>query len=218
VRLWAEWLIRVSESQISIEAVRAALRANLPFIGVASIVFAAGVAALVLSRLRSRDRLLFWLGIFAGTYGARLSLQNDLVQAAAGPHRRLFTTAILILTYVIPIPYAGFCREMFGSGWKNTISIWYWAQVAFAPVAIAAAEFAHALRWTDRANNVLIIGGTVLTLLHAFLRPGAERPVRSLRWPLLVSGILFLSDNVGLRPARFDLEPLGVLILLAGVG
>jgi phosphoserine phosphatase RsbU/P len=219
VRVWAEWLIQVSERQISFEVVRSALRSNLPFIGVASIVLAAGVAALVLSRLRSRDRLLFWLGIFASVYGVRLFVQNELVQAASKLDSGVFTTAALILTYVIPIAYAGFCREMLGSGWKNTISIWYWAQVAFAPIAIGAAEFAHAQRWTDLANNVLIAGGTVLTLLHVFLGECAERrPVRSLRWPLLVSGILVLGNNVGLRPARFDLEPLGFIILLAGLG
>lgn len=168
MRVWAEWLIEVGDRQISFEAVRGALRSNLPFIGVASIVLTAGAAALVLSRLRSRDRLLFWLGIFASTYGVRLFLQNELIRAASALDARVFTTAVLVLTYIVPIPYAGFSREMFGPGWKNTISIWYWAQVAFAPIAIASVEFVHGRHWTDLANNVLIIGGTLTTLLHTF--------------------------------------------------
>ena len=208
----------MSEPTVSLEVVRSALRANLPYIGVASIVLAAGLASLVLSWLRLRDRLLLWLGVFASLYGVRLFLQNGLVRSAANVDAHVFTVATMVLTYIIPIPYAGFSREAIGAGWKNTLSIWYWSEVAFAPVAIAAAELGHWFRWTDHANNILIIGGTLLTFLHVFLRPELERATRRLRWPLLISGALVLGNNVGLRPARFDLEPFGFLIVLAAFG
>ncbi len=203
---------------IPIQVVQSALRANLPFFAVASIVFAAGITSLVLSRLRSRDRLLGWLGTFAILYAVRLFVQNDLLQTATGANRRDFAVAALVLTYVIPIPYAGFSRELLGAGWKSSISIWFRLQIAFAPLAIAAAELAHQLRWTSLANNVLIVAGTLLVLLHLFLRSSTDTAVKSLRWPVLLSSVLVLLDNLGLRPTRADLEPLGFLILLAGLG
>jgi phosphoserine phosphatase RsbU/P len=208
----------LSYSSISLEVVRSALRINLPFFAVASIVLAAGIASIVLSRLRSRDRLLAWLGVFAVLYAVRLFVQNDLLQTAIGANRQIFRVAALVLTYIIPIPYAGFSRELFGSGWKRSISIWFRVQIAFAPIAIAAAELGHQFRWTDLANNILIVAGTLLILLHLFLRRCADASFKTLRWPVLLSSVLVLLNNFGLQPARVDLEPLGFLTLLAGLG
>lgn len=190
---------------------------NLPFIAIASVVLAVGFASLVLSRLRSRDRLLLWLGIFASLYAVRLFLQNDLVRRASGLEIPVFTLSTLVLTYIIPIPYAGFSRELLGRGWKNSISIWLWVQIAFAPLAIAAATAAHQLRWTTLANNVLIVGGTLLMLLHIFSRRSPEFSRAALKWPLLLMSVLVLLNNLRLWPSKIDLEPVGFFILLAGL-
>ena len=211
-------LIGLSPSSIPLEVVRSALRIGLPFFAVAAIVLAAGLTSIVLSRLRSRDRLLRWLGIFAVLYAVRLFVQNGLLQTAIGADREVFGVTALVLTYIIPIPYAGFSRELLGTGWKNSISLWFHLQIAFAAIAIAAAEFANQLRWTNLANNILIIGGTLLVLLHVFSRATVDASIKSLRWPLLVSSVLVLLNNIGLPLTRVDLEPLGFLTLLAGLG
>ena len=211
-------LIGLSPSSIPLDVVRSALRIGLPFFAVGAIVLAAGLASIVLSRLRSRDKLLRWLGIFAVLYAVRLFVQNELLQTAIGANRQVFGVTALVLTYIIPIPYAGFSRELLGTGWKNSISLWFNLQIAFASIAIAAAEFANQLRWTNLVNNILIVVGTLLVLLHVFLRATVDVSIKSLRWPLLVASVLVLSDNLGLPPARVDLEPLGFLILLAGLG
>src|SRR5579871_879361 len=46
-----------------------ALQAELPFVALATLVSAVGLAALMLWRLRSRDPLLLWLGVLASLYG-----------------------------------------------------------------------------------------------------------------------------------------------------
>lgn len=205
-------------SAIPLEVVRTALRTQLPFIAVAAILLAAGIASIVLSRLRSRDRLLLWLGIFASLYGLRLLVQNDLVRTATGTNPDVFRFLNLGLTYIIPIPYAAFARELFGSGWRRSITIWLWAQIAFALLAIAFFAWTHQEHPTDLVNNVLIIGGTLLLLLHLFLHRSPELSANSLKWPILGAGIFVLANNVGFRPANVDLEPLGFLMLLTGLG
>ena len=202
---------------IPIHALRE-LRIGLPFIAVAAIVLAAGLASMVLSRLRSRDRLLLWLGIFASLYGMRLFEQNNLLQTATGANPGVFRWMDLCLTYVIPIPFAAFARELLGAGWRRSFAIWFWAQVIFAPLSIAIVVFTHDKHATDLVNKYLIIGGTLLMLLHLFLARLGESSAKSLKWPMLVAGLLVLGNNVGLRPASFDAEPLGFLVLLVALG
>ena len=49
-------------------------------------------------------------------------------------------------------------------------------------------------------------------------REGSDLFVNSLKWPLIVFGILVVLTNRGFRPAGIDIEPVGFLILLAGLG
>lgn len=64
------------------QVVNAALRTNLPFFGIACVTLLAGFFALLLWRLRSRDRLLLWVGVFSILYATRLFIQNELVRDA----------------------------------------------------------------------------------------------------------------------------------------
>jgi phosphoserine phosphatase RsbU/P len=205
-------------SSIPIEIVRTALRTHLPYVAVAAVVFAAGIASTVLSRLRSRDRLLLWLGVFASLYGLRLFVQNDLIRTAIGADRTIFWFTELCLTYVIPIPYAAFARELLGKGWRQSIAIWLWVQIAFAPLSIAFVAWTRDKHATDHVNNVLIIAGTLLVVLHLFLRRSPEPTLDSLKWPMLVASVLVFGNNLGFQPAHFDAEPLGFLVLLAALG
>jgi sigma-B regulation protein RsbU (phosphoserine phosphatase) len=208
----------VDPDSIPRQLVNAALRTNLPFFGIACITLVAGISSLLLARLRSRDRLLLWVGIFSVLYATRLFVENELVRDAANVPGRTFIPWALCITYVINIPYALFARELVGRGWKGTIAIWLWLEVAFAVIAIPTALLAHQLYWADRINSALVVGGTLLILLHVLGRNSANSFAASLTWPLLVFGILVVLENKGVRPAGLDLEPVGFLILLAGLG
>ncbi len=198
--------------------VDAALRANLPFFGIACVALIVGLASLLLAIFRSRDRLLLWVGCLSVLYAVRLIVDNDLVQGALQIHGHELSPWVLLLTYLIPIPFALFARELFGHGWKRSISIWFWIEVAFAVVAIPTALFAHQEFWTNLINGVLVIGGTMLILLHVLAAgKNSDYFVNSLKWPLIIFGVLVVLTNRGFRPGGFNIEPVGFLILLAGL-
>src|SRR5260370_20519097 len=108
--------------------VQRAMQSGLPSVALATIVLAAGLAASVLSRLRSRNPLLRWFGIFALLYGLRLFLVNDLMDTAIGISGQSLGVAVSVITYSIPVPYALFLRELFGDGWKKLILMWLGAE------------------------------------------------------------------------------------------
>jgi hypothetical protein len=144
---------------------------NLTFIGIASVVLVAGVSLLLLAVIRSCQRVLFWVGIFSILYAIRVFIQNALVHAAIGASEERFALWSLCLTYVIPIPYALSARELFGAGWKRSISAWLWIEIAFAAAAIPLALLSRKSDLTDLTNNILVIGGTLLVLLHVLSPP-----------------------------------------------
>ncbi len=200
------------------QVVDEALRANLPFFGIACVTLLAGVSALLLAWLRSRDRLLLWVGVFSVLYATRLFLQNELVRDAFNAPGQEFVPWALCITFVINIPYALFARELLGRGWKGVVEIWLWLFVTFAVIAIPTALFAHQFYWTNVINSLLVVSGTLLILLHVLIARKASNPfAASLLWPLLIFGILVLLENKGIRPAGLDIEPAGFLILLAGL-
>ncbi|MBV9761562.1 MAG: PP2C family protein-serine/threonine phosphatase [Acidobacteriaceae bacterium] len=204
---------------VSRPAVHAALRANLPFFAIACVVLIAGAASLLLSRLRSRDRLLFWLGIFSLLYGLRLLLLNELVRASLGLSFNDVAPWVFGITYVISLPYALFARELFGRAWRRAFEVWYWAALAFAVFAVPFAFSGRPLNALNFLNSALVTSGTLLLLIHLLWRrsdPSAF--ARSLTWPLVICGLLILLQNRGIQPWGFNTEPVGFLILLAGLG
>ncbi len=200
---------------IPYDQLRSALAFWQPYLVVASICVAAGLTALGLSLLRSRDRLLLWIGIFTMLYGLRLFWENDLVRIAFGvPSLRM---PIAVITYLIPIPYVLFVRELLGRGWKSSIQIWLWVQIVFAPVAILAGSLDGYSNLLGQVNSILIIGGTALTFAPLLLtRAGTSLPP-ALRYSIFSFLLVALANNLGFRPAGHNIEPLGFLVLIAGL-
>lgn len=196
-----------------------ALRENLPFFGIACFCLLAGISALLLARLRSRDRLLLWTGIFSTLYALRLFVQNELVRAAFKAPGREFQPWALGITYLINIPFALFARELLGRGWKGAITLWFWLEVAFAALAIPTVFLEQQPKWTDITNHVLVISGTILILLHVLVerRRAVNSFVAFLLWPLLVFGFFVFLENYGVRPRGVDIEPVGFAVLLSGL-
>jgi len=187
-------------------------------VALATIVMAAGLAASVLSRLRSRDPLLRWFGIFALLYGLRLFTENTLVGVATGISRQSLLAATRVITYSIPIPYALFFREFgewYGAGWKRLISIWVWAQVVFAPLAIMTAVIGGYPAPAELANTVLVSAGTSAALLEVWRRSRPDPGRAVLKYSLTVGLVCVLLTNLGL--AGNSVEPLGFLVLLCGL-
>jgi phosphoserine phosphatase RsbU/P len=208
----------VSPDLIPRQVVYSALRTNLPFFAGACIIILAGVCSLALARLRSRDRLLLWVGVFSVLYGTRLLIQNELVRDAFNAPGREYVPWALCITYSINIPFWLFARELLGPGWKRSIVLWVWFSVAFAIVAIPTAFLGGNAYWVDPLNGLLVVGGTVLILAHILVERRTGNPLAaSLLWPLLIFGVFVVLENKGVRVGGHSIEQIGFLILLAGL-
>ncbi len=103
--------------------VNSALRLNLPYFAVACAIAIGGTCSLLLARLRSRERLLLWVGVFSMLYAARLFIQNELVRDAFNAPGAEYMPFFLSITYAINIPFALFALELLGDGWKASIKL-----------------------------------------------------------------------------------------------
>jgi sigma-B regulation protein RsbU (phosphoserine phosphatase) len=200
------------------DQLRSALALCLPYVAIAALCLAAGLGAFALSLLRSRDRLLLWVGVCATLYSLRLFAQaiweNDLIWNAFGvPSLR---GPIDLVTYVIPIPLMLFFRELLGSGWKSSIQIWLWIQVAYVPFAILAGSVAGYSHAVGLVNRILTIGMIALLLAHLFAR-NADSVSLALRYCFLVFLLFVLANNLGFWPAGRNPEPFGALVLIGGL-
>ena len=200
------------------QVVNSALRVNLPYFAVACAIAMAGACSLLLTRLRSRDRLLLWVGVFSILYAARLFIQNELVRSAFNAPGAEYVPLALSVTYAINIPFALFALELVGRGWKASIATWVWLCSVFAVIAIPVCLITHELHWVDVANEVLVVGGTLLLLLHLFIaRRMGNSLAASLVWPLVFFAVCVFLENEGFRIRGLSIEPGGFLVLLIGL-
>src|SRR5580658_514415 len=96
-------------------------------------------ASIVLSFLRSRDRLLLWLGVFILFYGTRLMMLSRLVQAATGFAGPPAENVVWAISACIQFPGALFFRELLGIAWRKVTTTWLWIQATAAPIGIVIA-------------------------------------------------------------------------------
>jgi sigma-B regulation protein RsbU (phosphoserine phosphatase) len=202
------------------QVVVTALRLQLPYFAAACIIAVGAVCSLVLARLKSRDRLLLWVGIFSMLYAARLFVQNELVRAAFNSPGTDYLPFALAMTYAINVPFAFFGLELLGRGWKDSLAIWSWLCIGFAIVAVPLSLIVrHELHWVNLVNGVLVMGGTLLVLLHVVIaRRRGNQLAASLLWPLLFCGACVLLENEGFQIGGQTIEPIGFLVLMIGLG
>jgi sigma-B regulation protein RsbU (phosphoserine phosphatase) len=123
------------------------------------------------------------------------------------------------MTYLINVPLGLFAMELLGRGWKGSIAKWVWLCGAFAVIAIPSSLLLHYPRWVGVANGSLVVGGTLLLLLHvARAHRTGNLLSASLIWPLMLFGACILLENGGFRFRGLSIEPVGFLVLLIGLG
>jgi sigma-B regulation protein RsbU (phosphoserine phosphatase) len=211
--------VSVDSDVIPRHIVNSALRLNLPYFAVACAIAIGGACSFLLARLRSRDRLLLWVGILSILYAGRLFVQNELVRDAFNSPGTEYLPFAFCITYAINIPFALFALELFGRGLAASIKIWVWLCSAFAVIAMPTCLLAHQPQWVDVANKVLVVGGTLLLLFHASIpRRAGNTLAASLVWPLAFFGVFVILQNEGFTVRGLSIEPIGFLILLIGLG
>lgn len=194
------------------------LHRDLPLVMLAAVILAAGLASCILWSLRARDPLLLWLGIFASLYGARIFLANELIQIATGAGLRLLRPAAAVITYCIPIPLLLFLRELLGNGWKNSLRVWLWAQIAFAVFGVAVGVVGGYQQVAGTANNLLVIAGSLALLVQLFFFYRAESGALVLKAGFAVFLACVLLRNIGFESLGSELEPVGLLVLVLALG
>ncbi len=192
-----------------------ALRAELPFVAMATLVLAVALAALMLWRLRSRDPLLLWLGLLCSLYGLRLLAANELIRAATGFYEGS-QRAVEVITYCIGIPFIGFFREWLGSRWRKATTALLWTEIAFAPLAIAVGMIAGYDTLADRANSLLVVICTVVGLLSSMWSFGRQHGAAVLKYTVGLFLLSVILTNLKLTGGH-EIEPAGFLLLLFGL-
>ncbi len=200
-------------------ALEAALRADLPPIGIGSALLAIAVGLLLfalLAGLRRQPELL-WAGLFAAVYGLRLILNTRLAaDYLERPDWLQYGRAIL--EYLAPVPAAALFVHHFGARWRRLNRLVLAVLAAWATVAIPYEILRRSPFSTKPVVDVLVILFLLVAFLNLATRGGEERHERlALRLAIAVF-ILFVA-NEHLRvidPVRWRLasEPVGMLILI----
>jgi sigma-B regulation protein RsbU (phosphoserine phosphatase) len=192
---------------------------DLVAFALAAIIAAGGIGALIAHALRPppKDRLLFWVGVFALLYGVRLLdsirlVSRPLIGGSAADY------VYSVISCVIIVPAIFFSEELYGRGWRSSMRWLGVAAVVYAAVAIAVDVALHDPSAAPDPALTLFAPGLAAVFTAGWL--AGYRPPPFPEWRVLVGGfaifILFVLNEhaVGNRLVRwnFRAEALGMLI------
>jgi phosphoserine phosphatase RsbU/P len=210
---------------LSDEPISFHLRQDLPLLILGAIIAAIGLAALVVqvSRWRSRQRVMLWLGLFAGPYGVRLLTNTFAFHLAFGepPTPWLFIGRLVDFATIVPALLL--FEDFYGKGWRSSVRWLIGSYVLFAIIAFTAIVL------KNRPDLVPAAGvGTVFLLplillwgrLLGYRRPRVEYQ-GVLAAGLLILFLTFAHDRfakLGLVRSHADTEPYGLFVLICCLG
>jgi phosphoserine phosphatase RsbU/P len=178
--------------------------------------------ALAWGRRRTGDPTLLYFAVLCSLYAVRLLCDLRTVELLYSPPEQAWHKLINVLSYLMPVPAFLFFERVIGRGWRS--SIYRLAQVfmIFAAVAIPVEIVSPSPGLLLGPYRFLVIVGLLTTLANLFA-PGRERSadLRLLRTSFLILGVFVLYENLrgtGLMPWQENLEPLGFLLFVAGLG
>ena len=203
------------------DLLRSGLLENLAGVSIASVIFTTGLVALSLAtRSIERPRAFVALGAFASLYGVRLAADIPLAHSLfnGGGWPAYLRDGI---TYVIPIPVFLLIFELVGSAKDSWYRIAVVIQATYALVAIPL--MFRGLSDQAMALNGPLVIAVALLFLPRLLRPlpGDIFEVRPVRVGILIFIAFALHENLaemGIIATPTELEPIGVLAFLVGVG
>jgi sigma-B regulation protein RsbU (phosphoserine phosphatase) len=166
--------------------------------------------------------LLFWLGVFALSYGLRLLARTTTFRLCFDVPPQAWDYLDAAITYTIPIPIVLFARAILPT-WRR---FWTWGAfglTAFAVYAIASDALRHQPESAATANSLIAIAffvGLLGWIFRTGLTPTHE--LRSVRVGVLSVALTAVADNLRAVGAMAfpgpDLEPFGFTVLVACLG
>ncbi|HEV2845138.1 MAG TPA: PP2C family protein-serine/threonine phosphatase [Thermoanaerobaculia bacterium] len=178
--------------------------------------------ALALVRRRSRNLALIDMACLAGLYGVRLLADTSAAELLFGLTPAFLERFTNVATYLVAIPATLFFENMLGSGWKSSVRWLRWAFIALAVVAVPAEIFLPEPGTLLPPYRFLVIVSVLVMVAHLFW-PGRFRNqhLQWLRASLAVLALFVVNENLqdlGWTPWEADLEPVGFLLFLGGLG
>jgi len=206
-------------------AILAALRHDVLPAAIGFILLGLGVAAGVVAfaRRRQGDPTLIFFSILTFIYGGRLLMDLDAAEVLYPLARTSgWDRAIDILSYLVPIPAGLLFERLVGGGWGRIHRRFWQVFAALAVVAIPLEIVARKPGALLVPYRYLVLTGALLVLANIFW-PGRERTadLRILRGSFLVLLAFVVYQNlegIGLTPWKGNLEPLGFLLFVCGLG
>src|SRR6185295_15084036 len=205
-------------------AAQAVLRQDVPGAAIGFVLLGLGLAAGAVAWVRRRtgDLTLLYFAVLCFLYAVRLLCDLDAVEILYSPPERAWQRLINVLTYLMPVPAFLFFERVIGRGWRSSLYRLGQLFTVLAAVAVPLEIFSPWPGLLLGPYRFLVIAAILVTLATLFA-PGKERSadVRLLRASFLVFGVFALYQNLrgmGLMPWQEDLEPLGFLCFVCGLG
>lgn len=170
-------------------------------------------------RIRSKERDLLWIGLFAVFYGADLILHNPLFQLgfSGTPASGIYASRILGACSIVPALLL--FEEFYGRGWRSLL---HWMIVGYGVAAVAVygyMVFDYKPEWIPSAGLILVVcvPGVLLIGRLSGYKPPELRNARVLFAGLLCFFLAFSVDRLrNIRAGQWKpgLEPFGFIVLL----
>jgi sigma-B regulation protein RsbU (phosphoserine phosphatase) len=213
-------LVAVSEEQL-----RSNLRQDLPLMILGSIIAAIGMAAVVvhLARWQSGERVLLWLGLFAGPYGLRLLTNTTPFLMAFGEPQGVWPFVNKLVEFATLVPALLLFEEFYGKGWRSAVRWLIWAYVLFATIAFTSIVIQRRPDLVPTAGIGAVFLVPAILLLGRLM--GYKRPHMQdqgvLSLGLFALFVTFAHDRIAstrLFDWHSDTEPYGLFVLICCLG
>jgi phosphoserine phosphatase RsbU/P len=201
------------------------LRHDLPLVVLGSIIAAIGLAAVLVQvfRWKSRDRVLLWLGLFAGPYGVRLLTNTISFQIAFGELHRYWPFASRLIEFATIVPALLLFEDFYGKGWRSSVRWLMWAYVVFATIAFADIVIHRRPDLLPAAGvgTVFLLPGVLLLGRLMGYSPPKVQDQGVLSFGMLALFLTFAQNrfaSTGLLDWHTDTEPYGLFVLICCLG
>ncbi len=201
-----------------------ALRHDVPGAGVGFLLLGLGVAAGVVAwaRRRAGDPTLLYFSIVTSLYAARLLFDLTSTKRLYTPAEPAWSHLILGLTYVLPVAAGLFFERLLAPGRRRWVRRIWQVQLVLAAVAIPFEIATRAPGALLGPYHVMVLAAVLVVLAYVF-GPGQEwtpdLTVLRASFAIFVAFVIYENlRGMGLTPWTTNVEPLGFLIFVAGLG
>lgn len=174
-------------------------------------------------RLRSKERDLLWIGLFAVLYGADLVLHNPLFQLSFGIMREGAELTPRILSACSIVPALLLFEEFYGRGWRSLL---HWMILGYGLAAACVYGYMIASHRPDMMPSAGLVLVICVPAVLVIGRISGYRPPPLEHASVLFAGLIcfflaFSADrlsNVAAGQWRPGLEPFGFIVLVLCLG